>query len=389
MKTQFDIIIVGTGHAGYTLARSLRKLSTDLSLLLVTADDGAYYSKPMLSNGLAKNKSAEDLAAQSSDAMAAALDATVLTRTRVTAVDPDKKTIATDSADYQYQSLVLACGAQQINLPIPGDGATDTLTVNDLDDYAVFRERLEPVDRVAVMGPGLIGCEFANDLAAVGKTTIIIGPDTRPLERLVPFEASNALKLAMDTLGVEWHLETVVKNIDRAPGGYLLTLASGVTVEAGLVVSAVGLKPDLTLAVDAGLETRQGIVVDGFLRTSDPSIYALGDCAEVEGRILPYIMPIMHASRALSSTLTGTPSKVVYPPMPVVIKTPIHPIVIAVPESADDDSVNAQWNTESLDKGVKSRFETAEGKLLGFVLTGEHVKEKGKLERELPKPVTP
>lgn len=386
MSNQFDIIIIGTGHAGYTLARSLRKLSPDLSLLLVTADDGAYYSKPMLSNGLAKNKSAEDLAAQSSDAMATALDATVLARTRVTAIDPASKTISTDASDFQYQSLVLACGAQQIKLPIKGDGAADTLTVNDLDDYAVFRERLAHVDRVAVMGPGLIGCEFANDLAAVGKTTIIVGPDARPLERLVPEAASAALKAAMNELDVEWHLETVVQSIDKTSSGYTLVLASGASVDAGLVVSAAGLKPDLTLATAAGLETREGIVVDSYLRTSDPSIYSLGDCAEVEGRVLPYIMPIMHAARALSATLTGTPSKVVYPPMPVVIKTPVHPVVVATPELTEGDNSTASWTTETTEAGIKARYETEEGVLLGFVLTGEFVKEKGKMERELPKP---
>ncbi|MBX2882152.1 MAG: FAD-dependent oxidoreductase [Granulosicoccus sp.] len=383
MSNQFDIIIVGTGHAGYTLARNVHKRSPDLSMLLITADDGSYYSKPMLSNGLAKNKSAQDLAAQSSEAMAASLDATIITRTRVTSIEPATKSIVTDSADYQYQSLVLACGAQQIKLPIQGDGAEDTLTVNDLDDYALFRERLTDVSQVAVMGPGLIGCEFANDLATVGKTTIIIGPDTRPLERLVPEPASAALKQAMDTLGVQWHLETVVQQIDRTATGYLLTLASGVSVEAGLVISAAGLKPDLTLAIGAGLETRQGIVVDGYLRTSDPDIYALGDCAEVEGQVLPYIMPIMHAARALSSTLSGTPEKVTYPAMPVVIKTPVHPVVVAVP---GDKKADAEWITEGTDAGVKARYESSDGQLLGFVLTGELVKEKSKLERELPKP---
>lgn len=380
MKTEFDVVIVGTGHAGYTLARSLRKASADLSLLLITRDDGAWYSKPMLSNGLAKDKSAEALAAQSSEAMATAISAEVLTHTRVTAIDREQKRVRTDSGDYGYQSLVLACGAQQIKLPIDGDGADDVLTVNDLGDYAQFRERLEGVDRVAVMGPGLIGCEFANDLASVGKTTIIIGPDNRPLERLVPEIASTALQQAMDTLGVEWHLQTVVKRIEKTANTYQLELSSGTTVEAGLVVSAAGLKPDIALAAEAGLATNLGIEVDKQLRTSDPSIYALGDCAEVAGRVLPYILPIVHATKALSATLTGTPTDVTYPMMPVVIKTPVHPVVVATPEPGQD----GQWEEMTDEEGVRAVYQSADGTLLGFVLTGGYIKEKGKLERQLP-----
>jgi len=379
-QTEFDVIIVGTGHAGYTLARSLRKASTDLSLLLITSDDGAWYSKPMLSNGLAKNKTAVDLASQSCEAMANTINATVLNHTRVLALDKAQKRVQTKTGDYTYQSLVLACGAQQIVLPIDGDGAADVLTVNDLEDYAQFRERLEGVERVAVMGPGLIGCEFANDLAAVGKTTVIIGPDNRPLERLVPEIASIALREEMGTLGVEWHLQTVVTHIEKMPSGYRLTLSSGETVEAGLVLSAAGLKPDIALATAAGLETNLGIVVDAQMRTSDAAIYALGDCAEISGRVMPYILPIVHAIKALTQTITGTPTAASFPRMPVVIKTPVHPVVVATPEPDD----NGQWEALRDADGVRALYQSSDGELLGFVLTGGHIKEKGKLERQLP-----
>jgi len=378
----FSTIIVGSGLAGYTLARELRKLNPELSLLMLTRDDGAWYSKPMLSNGLAKNKSAAELATKSASDMAGSLDITILANTEVREIDPLAKTLVAGHTAYHYDSLVIATGAQQIVLPLEGDGAADVLSVNDLDDYARFRDRLDPVSRVAIMGPGLIGCEFANDLSGVGKTTIVIGPDSRPLERLIPEEASEALRDAMNSLDVEWHLNTVVTRIDREAGsGYRLSLSSGESVDAGLVLSAVGLKPDLTLAKQANLQVNSGVVCDQYLRTSDPSIYTLGDCAEIVGMVMPYIMPINHGAKALAKTLNGEPTLVVFPAMPVAIKTPIHPVVVASPSPG----VTGRWSSEVVEGSVRSLFHDDNGELQGFVLTGSLVKEKVKLERQLPK----
>lgn len=393
----FPTIIIGTGLAGYTLARELRKLSPESRLLMLTRDDGAWYSKPMLSNGFAKNKSAEALATKSADEMAASLNATIHAFTSVESINTALNSISTGQGQFTYDSLVLACGAQQINLPIEGQGVDDVLTVNDLMDYARFRTRMETVDRVAIMGPGLIGCEFANDLSSVGKTSIIIGPDTRPLERLIPEAASQALKTAMDELPVEWKLETVVERIEKTGSSehnssdnkspdnhtaeYQLTLSNGETIDAGLVLSAAGLKPDCRLAIQAGIECNLGIVCDRFFRTSDPSVYALGDCIEIEGMVMPYVMPIMLGSKALAKTLSGEPTAVIFPTMPVAIKTPVHPIVVATPAPG----IVGEWQSEDDGGGVRSLFHDRDGNLVGFVLTGDKIREKVKLERQLPK----
>lgn len=378
--SHYEIIIIGTGHAGYTLARQLRKTAGDSSVLMLTLDDGASYSKPMLSNGLAKKKSAADLASQSAEQMGVLLDVDIKPHCKVEAIETATRLLSTTQGDFHYQHLVLACGAQQINLPIAGEGTADVLTVNNLQDYEIFLQKLVGAKRVAVMGPGLIGCEFANDLASVNIQSILIGPDSSALERLVPPVASEALMRAMSELDTEWYLQCVVTEITSAPDGYQLSLSNGEQVQADLVLSAAGLKPDLSLAQAAGLDTKNGIVVDRYLRTSNEYIYALGDCAEVEGLVLPYIMPIMHGAKALAATLGGRATKVNYPAMPVVIKTPVHPVVVAtIPEG-----VQGQWNTESTEGGIHAQFIDVENQIRGFVLTGKHVSAKGKLERNLP-----
>ncbi len=374
------VVIVGTGLAGYTLARELRKLDAEIPLILVTSDDGAFYSKPMLSNALAKGKGAADLASADAAQMAQQLNARILTRTRVEAIEPGAHRIRLDNELLDYSRLVLAVGALPIRLPISGDGADQLLAVNDLDDYARFRQRLEGAKRVAIIGPGLIGCEFANDLVTSGRSVTVIGPDKAPLGRLLPPQAGQALQAGLAKQGIDWRLETLVERIDRGDRGLRLRLDSGVQVEADLVLSAVGLQPDIALAVSAGLAVGRGIQVDRQLRTSAPDIYAIGDCAEVEGLVLPYVMPIMHAARALARTLSGEATTLTYPAMPVVVKTPAHPVVVAPPAP----EAEGKWVEEALADGVRSRFVAGDGRLLGFALTGGAAAEKQALTKQLP-----
>jgi rubredoxin---NAD+ reductase len=375
------IVIIGTGLGGYTLAREFRKLDKDAPLTLVTADDGAFYSKPMLSNAFASNKDPDALISQSAEAMAGQLGARILTHRRVEAVDTEARTLRLDDGEtLGYDRLVLAVGAEPIRLSYEGDGADAVMSVNSRQDYARFREAIETVKRVALIGPGLIGCEFANDLRGSGREVDVIGPDTAPLGRLVPEGAGRALRRGLERAGIRFHLETVVERIARQDGGYRLTLSNGETVECGAVLSAVGLRPDTRLAKDAGLRVDRGVVVDEYLATSADGVYALGDCAQVAGLVLPFVMPIMHAARALAKTLTGDRTPVSYPAMPVVVKTPDHPVVVSPP--APD--APGEWQMETVGDGVRALYRDGE-RLVGFVLTGqEAVKEKQALARQVP-----
>jgi rubredoxin---NAD+ reductase len=375
------IVIIGTGLAGYTLAREFRKLDKDTPLTLITADDGAFYSKPMLSNAFASNKDPGTLISQTAEAMAGQLDARVLAKRRVESIDTAARQVMLEDGEaLGYDRLVLAVGAEPIRLSYEGNGADAVLSVNNRQDYARFREAIEDVDHVAVIGPGLIGCEFANDLRGSGREVDVIGPDTAPLGRLVPEAAGRALQKGLEAAGIRFHLETVVERIDRQGAGYRLKLGNGETVEAGAILSAVGLRPDTRLARAAGLEVDRGIVVDRRLATSAEHVFALGDCAQVAGLVLPFVMPIMHAARALAKTLAGEPTAVSYPAMPVVVKTPAHPVVVAPPAPG----AAGQWAVESAGDGVRALFRDGEA-VNGFVLTGtEAVKEKQALTKQVP-----
>ena len=373
------IVIVGSGLAGYTLLKEIRKRDTDTPVTLVTADDGTFYSKPNLSNALAAGRTAAALAGAGAEKMAVEQNATVLTHTRVAAIDPQARRVRTDRGELAYGRLVLALGADPIPHGLAGDGADAVLAVNDLTDYAVFREAIDAKKRVTVLGGGLIGCEFANDLAHAGFAVDVVHLGEWPLERLLPVEAGRLLADSLAALGVNWHFGRTGQRVERTAAGYRVTLDNGETIETDVVLSAIGLRPRTRLAQAAGIAAGRGVQTNRLLETSAPQVYAIGDCAEVEGLNLPYVQPLMVQARALAATLTGTPTPVAYPAMPVMVETPAHPVAVLAPKPG----AAGGWKVECSDTGICALHVDASGRLQGFALTGSETGRRNALLKEL------
>jgi len=153
----------------------------------------------------------------------------------------------------------------------------------------------------------------------------------QPLGRLLPAQPAAAIRDALANIGVRWHFGKATQAVERSGEGLVLDLGDGTHIVADAVLSAIGLRPRTELARAAGLAVNRGIAVDKFLRASDAGIHALGDCAEVEGAVLPFVLPIMNAARALAPTLAGAETALRYPAMPVVVKTPALPTVVCPP----------------------------------------------------------
>jgi rubredoxin-NAD+ reductase len=374
-----SIVIVGSGLAGYTLLKEIRKRDTDTPVTLVTADDGAFYSKPNLSNALATGRTAAALSGAGAEKMAADLNATVLAHTRVTAIDTQGQRIRTENGEIQYGKLVLALGADPFPHGLSGSGAAGVLAVNDLADYAAFRSAIDGKRRVTVLGGGLIGCEFANDLVHAGFAVDVVHLGDWPLERLLPAEAGQRLADSLAALGVAWHFGRTGKTVEAIPGGYRVVLDDGETIEADAVLSAIGLRPRTRLAQTAGIPVGRGIQTNGLLETGASNVYAMGDCAEVEGLNLPYVQPLMVQARALAATLAGTPTPVVYPAMPVMVKTPAHPVAVLPPRLG----AAGGWKVACGETGVCALHMDDSGRLQGFALTGSETGRRNALAKEI------
>jgi len=397
------LVIIGTGLAGYTLAREFRRRDKETDIVLITRDDGSSYSKPMLSNALSKDKHADELVMGDAAKMAADLNADILTNTHVISINPQEHSIeierkieidqTSNKETISYDALVLANGANTINAAIEGNAANRVLSVNDLEDYRRFRNELNENKqaenkhgenkRVVIIGAGMIGCEFADDLSNVNADISIVNLSSQILGFMMPEQAAAILQERLSEQGVKWYLNNSVTHVESDPestSSLIVTLKDGTELKSDIVLSAIGLRPSLSLAKDSGIDIDRGIKVNRYLQSSHKDIYALGDCAQVDDLNLPFVMPLMTCARALAATLAGEKTAVRYPAMPVALKTPCYPIVVCpAPRRVD-----GEWDVEVTEQGVCGLFKDSTGSVLGFVLMGERTKEKTVLAKQLP-----
>ncbi|HVV68238.1 MAG TPA: FAD-dependent oxidoreductase [Gammaproteobacteria bacterium] len=373
------IVIVGSGLAGYTLAQEFRKLNSEAPLIIVTGCDGRYYYKPSLSNALVKNQVPATFAMAEVSKMQERLKAVIHTKTRVTGINPAQRQLYTQNQTISYSKLVLACGANVVAPPVAG-GEGVMRYVNNMQDYEAFRDELSGKKHIVILGAGFVGCEFANTLLDAGYAVSIIAPARYPLEQLLPEAAGLALERGLAVKGAKWHLQDVATNIEKKGAEYQITLASQALLSADLILSTIGLRPDVQLAKAAGLAINRGIQVNRHLQTSCEDIYALGDCAEVEGLVLQFVAPLLQGARALAKTLAGERTEVKYPAMPVVLKTPACPtVLLPAPIGCE-----GEWQITGDEQNIKALFVDTSQRLRGFALTGTAVTEKNVLSKEIP-----
>lgn len=372
-NSQPPLVIIGSGLAGYTLAKQFRALNKTQPVIMITGDDGSFYSKPALSTGFQKQKSALALVTKDSESMACDLALDLRIFQHVLSIDTSQKIISTQSGQIPYDKLVLATGSVCINPPLAGDAAKEALNINSLQDYAKFRAAMIGKKSITIIGAGLIGSEFCNDLALSGYNIDIVDPLPHMLGTLLPAQAAHRLAAAYRDCNVNFHFGVTVDAIDYTKQGYQCTLSDGSHIQSDLVISAIGVRANITLAQKAGIRCERGIVTNNLCQTSDPDIYAIGDCAEVNGHLLYYVAPLNLCAQALASTLNGSVKEVSYPVMPVTIKTSQHPVMVQPPARGTQGS----WQIDSdSEKGVAARFVSDTGEIKGFALTGDQVDHK-------------
>lgn len=414
-----DLAIVGSGLAALNLVKELRKAGDERHITVITQEAGHFYSKPMLSNALSKAKTLESLPVQVADLFAKQFKVELLAHTRVLRMDTTQKTLECQSRSpmtaigdtvndaakitVHWGQLVLAVGAEPISLNDVGvEVGAAVHTVNQLSEYGHFHQALTKLAaergagnvRIGIVGSGLIGCEFANDLASQGYQVSVIDLADRPMARLLPPALSTVLEQALAELGVQWYWSESVSRVAPAPvptretgdtqahqHAIHIETKNGLSLEVDLVLSAIGLRPNTELAQAAGLQCGPGIHTDATLKTSHPDVFALGDCATVSGVSLQYVLPLMTCARSLAKTLLGQETQVRYAAMPVVVKTPVCPTVVAMPPVVPQA---AQWRVSGEGRDLSATLIDAEEAVIGFALTGEAVKQKNSLAKTLP-----
>lgn len=377
-------VIIGAGLAGQSVARELRALRPDHDVTLVTQCAGHLYPKPQLSTGLRTGKQPDQLVTKTAEAIAGS-GIELLPHALVSAIDlADSAVTLSDGRVLAYDDLVLAVGASPFVPPMEGNAGA-VFTVNHLDDYRAFRSALTPGARVLLVGGGLIGMEFASDLLSQGHGVHVVDPGPGPLPRLLPVGAASLLTHALAEAGAVFHWGTTVARLDGEPGVFSATLSDGTVIEAELVLSAVGLRPQIALAKAAGLPVGRGILVDGFLRAA-PHVYALGDCAELPGGVyLPFIKPIGEQAKFVAAAIAGE-AAVPYAPAnyAVAVKVQQWPVMSTTPLPNEA----GMWEEVVSEAGSFSKLVAPDGRVLRVVATGDRAAEVREWLAQVP-PLAP
>lgn len=368
------VVIVGSGLAGYMTAKAFRQLDAKTALTIISRDDGCFYSKPQLSTGLAHKKEADQLAVYTAEQMAEQLNAAVLTQTAVDSVDADERCINLSSGEkLVYRDLVLANGADVMHAPLAGDAVDRVISVNSLQDYRRFRRAIAGKHHVAILGAGLVGCEYANDLLKAGYQVSLIAPDHYPLQRFLPEVVGQCMQQGLTDIGAKWHLQQFVTEINQQGEQLVLTLCDQRgQLSADVVLSAIGFRPNENIARSAGVHCDRGIVTDRQFQTSVKHIYAIGDCAIVDGVYRPFVAPINFGAKVLASNLVGEQVEIDYPLMPIVTKTPACPLVMLPPPV----EARGEWHIDGQGVDLSAAFIGEQGSVQGFVLTGQMIKQR-------------
>jgi rubredoxin-NAD+ reductase len=376
---QADIVIIGAGHAGYQLVKELRKLDAAKRIVMLCADSGDYYSKPLLSNGFSKGKTAETLVQKTAAEMALEYQINIQSGCEVLEIDAGSQLLHSSHGTIGYQQLVLATGASALTPPLPAAALAISQPINDLADYQRFLQRCQGKKDICILGAGLVGIEYANDLASAGFSVSVIALEQQPLAQLMPAALGDQLAQALIALGVKFYWGSPISEASAKGDRCELTLSDGRSLTTDLILSAIGLRPNTGLAKKAGLDCGKGIRVDQYLRSSVANIYALGDCAEICQQVLMYITPINLSAKALAATLVGQPRLLQLPAMPVLVKSPALPVVSCQNRQPNHNN----WQISGEGDDLQALWFDEAQQLQAFALTGKMVGQRMRLIKQM------
>ena len=270
------IVIVGGGGAGFAAAEMLRRQKYEGDLVMLSSDDAPPVDRPNLSKDYLAGSAPEDWLPLRPDAFYGDSKIDLRLNTEVTAIDTKQRQVrCANGTSLDYDRLLLATGAEPVRLPVPSADQPHVHTLRSLADCRAIIADTKSATRVLVIGASFIGLEAAAALRTRNLEVHVVAPETRPMERVLGPQLGDFIRALHEEHGVVFHLGETVTAFD----GRRATLKGGSMLETDVVVVGVGVRPRLALAEQAGLTMDRGVVVDAYLRSSVPDIYAAGDIA--------------------------------------------------------------------------------------------------------------
>jgi nitrite reductase (NADH) large subunit len=369
MKQQ--LVVVGNGMAGVSCVEQILKQPHDFEITIFGDETHVNYNRILLSLVLAGERSADDIVIndlnwyQSNDIRARL-------GVKITGIDRDRRVVIDeDGGATEYDKLILATGSTAFIPPIPGVDKKNVHVFRTLDDTRALVEKSQPGLKAAVIGGGLLGLEAARGLQMRGcEVTVVHLMDTL-MERQLDATGGLYLKRKIESLGIRVMLPQQTAALFG--NGYVdgLRFASGEELEADLVVIAAGIRPNAELARKAGLDVRRGIVVNDYMETSDPNIYAVGECTEHRGETFGLVAPLFEQGRVLAAAITGGRDKTFAGAAPAA-KLKIMGVDIYSAGSIDESKPGVETvRYEDPSLGVYKKLFLKDNQLIGMILVGD------------------
>ncbi|MDR7033488.1 nitrite reductase large subunit NirB [Mesorhizobium sp. BE184] len=365
------LVIIGNGMAPGRMLEHLLEAAPDrYRITIFNAEPRVNYDRIMLSPVLSGEKDYDEIVIHG-DGWYIKHGITLYKGHRIVAIDREAKTVTSDhGVTESYDRLVIATGSVPFIIPVPGKDLPGVLSYRDLDDVNAMLLAAQSRARAVVIGGGLLGLEAAAGLKERGMDVTVLHVMPTLMERQLDPAAGYLLQKAVEARGIKVITKANTKQIVGNGKVEGVELADGEVIPATLVVMAVGIRPNVTLASEAGLEVNRGIVTDDRMQTSDPAIFALGECAEVGGHVYGLVAPLYEMARVMAAKLSdGEDRRFAHADTPTKLKvTGID--LYSIGDFADGED-REEIILRDASSGIYKRVILQDNRIIGTVLFGE------------------
>ncbi|PYZ94790.1 nitrite reductase large subunit [Salipaludibacillus keqinensis] len=366
------LILIGNGMAGVRCLEEILKEDPEkFEITVFGRESHPNYNRLMLSSVLQGDTSIDDIVLNSYE-WYERNNITLCTGETVTVIQTEKKTIQTDKGkSMAYDDLIIATGSNPFMLPLPGADKEGVIAFRDIKDCETMIQSSEKYKKAVVIGGGLLGLEAARGLLNLGMDVDVVHIMDHLMERQLDVTASTMLQAELENQGMNFLMNHHTEAIIGSGRVKKVTFRNGKPVKADLVVMAVGIKPNVGMAADSGIETNRGIVVNDYMETSAPDVYAVGECAEHREMVYGLVAPLYEQGKVLAKRICEKETGKGYEGSILSTKLKVSGVdVFSAGEFVDDPTVRAVRIQDDFEK-IYKKIVIRDNKIVGAVLFGD------------------